>query len=722
VINLKPRIVKTIIIAAIASIAVVAVHSLEFLQRNEWIAYDQFVAAMRRDTPAPEEVVVILVDDASLQFMDPLVGRWPWPRSVFGDVIDYIAMGDPQSIIFDVLFVERQLESSASSLNNDQRLVDATATAGNVIHAMQFIRDNADEFNRQALNPVLPSQLVERHKITDPSSGATNKPFSIKLPAYNNFLVPIEGLSQNAAALGVVAVESDPDGILRRTPLLFRYQNALFPSLSLAPLTGQGQSAIEYGDDYITVAGTKVPLDNKGRYLVNFYPTMNTFSMSGVLSSITALNNGNVENIMIHPDEFRGKHVFIGSSAVGLHDLKTTSLGSKQPGVYLQASVLANLLHHEVLSPPRTMTTWLSILLASLITALGVLFLKQNLLKVSWPVAVAAFLGIWCYWQFANNQVVAVVQPLMAVVLSGTLAFTYLLFTEGREKNKIRKMFSQYVSPAALSAMIDNYGEYKNADTGSKEIVTMLFSDIRGFTSLSESLPAEKVVEMLNFYFSNMTTAVLEHHGTIDKFIGDAIMATWGAPIKSDTHANDAVRAGLAMIEKLHIVNQWLEQHDLQPIDIGIGIHTGEVILGSIGSEQKADYTVIGDNVNLASRLEGATKTYGCRLILSEKTYERLSDLPCVPIDMIRVKGKQQPVKIFTPLSLFSKDQPDVEVAKTIEQAFDAYLKQDWEDAIARFSAFPNRRLGELYVNRCRQFKAKPPPADWDGVYTMENK
>lgn len=719
-INLKPRIVKTLIIAAIASIVVVAVHSLDFFQRNEWIAYDQFVAAKRRDTPPPEEVVVILVDDASLQFMDPLVGRWPWPRSVFGDVIDYIAMGDPQSIIFDVLFVERQLDSSASSHTNDQRLIDATATAGKVIHAMQFIRDSADEFNSQSLNPDLPSQLVERNKITGPNFDANT--VSIKLPAYNNFLIPIDGLSQNAASLGVVSVESDPDGILRRTPLLFRYQNALFPALSLAPLLDRRQPAIEYGDGYLSVADTNVPLDNKGRYLVNFYPTMNTFSMSGVLSSIAALNNGNVENILIHPDEFRGKHVFIGSSAVGLHDLKTTPLGGKQPGVYLQASVLANLIHHEVLLPPRITMTWLSILLASLITALGVLYLRPNLLKVSWPVAVIAILGIWCYWQFANNQVVAVVQPLMAVVLSGTLAFIYLLFTEGREKNKIRKMFSQYVSPAALSAMIDNYGEYKNVDTGSKETVTMLFSDIRGFTALSETLPAEKVVEMLNFYFSNMTTAVLENHGTIDKFIGDAIMATWGAPIKSDTHANDAVRAGLAMIEKLHIVNQWLEQHDLQPIDIGIGIHTGEVILGSIGSEQKADYTVIGDNVNLASRLEGATKTYGCRMILSEKTYERLSDLHCVPIDMIRVKGKQQPVKIFTPLSLLSEDQPDIEVAKTMGQAFDAYLSQNWEDAIARFSAFPNRRLGKLYVNRCRQFQDKPPPADWDGVYTMENK
>jgi adenylate cyclase len=176
------------------------------------------------------------------------------------------------------------------------------------------------------------------------------------------------------------------------------------------------------------------------------------------------------------------------------------------------------------------------------------------------------------------------------------------------------------------------------------------------------------------------------------------------------------------MIEKLETVNQWLQQHDLQPIDVGIGIHTGEVILGSIGSEQKADYTVIGDNVNLASRLEGATKTYGCRLILSEKTYELLSDLPCVPIDMIRVKGKQQPVTIFTPLKVFSEGQPDADVAQKIRQAFNAYLQQYWEDAIAQFSSLPNRHLGELYVNRCRQFKDRPPPLDWDGVYTMESK
>lgn len=725
--NIKQRFIAVVTITLVVTFIVISAHSLDVLQRNEWIAYDQLLSTKRTSTPAPDDIIVVLIDDASLQFMDPLVGRWPWPRSVFADVIDYISLGNPQTITFDMLFVERQFESNSPDESGDRRLISSTATVGNVIHAMQFINDSQDEVNTLILNKTLPDVIVNRNNI--PVSLNTNKNSTdfADWKVYNNFLTPIDGLYQNALATGVVSVEPDPDGILRRTSLLFRYQSSVFPALSIAPLAQQYKNRTIVSNNIFSLGNANIPMDRNGNFLVNFYPRFHTFSMSGVLSSIAALNQGDVENIIIHPEEFQGKYVFIGSSAVGLHDLKTTPLGNKQPGVFLHASVLANVLHNDFLLPPHGVTTWLAVLLASLATVLGVLYIKHNIMMAISPLLTTTVVAGWCYWQFSHNQVVAIVQPLLAIALSWTLTYTYLLFTEGREKNKIRKMFSQYVSPAALSAMIDNYDDYKHAGIGSKENVTMLFSDIRNFTSLSETLPPEKVVEMLNHFFSNMTLAILEHNGTIDKFIGDSIMATWGAPIKSGTHATDAVLAALTMIEKLRTVNQWLEQHQLDAIDIGIGVHTGEVILGSIGSDQKADYTVIGDNVNLASRLEGATKIYGCPLLLSEKTYELLEDVPCAMIDIIRVKGKKRPVKIYTPLSQFIKDrQPgredDPEILRNMQQAFNAYVHQSWEHAISLFRLVPNRRLGELYIARCEQFMCNPPPPDWDGVYTLENK
>jgi adenylate cyclase len=303
-----------------------------------------------------------------------------------------------------------------------------------------------------------------------------------------------------------------------------------------------------------------------------------------------------------------------------------------------------------------------------------------------------------------------------------------LLFTEEKEKNKIRKMFSQYVSPAALTAMVDDFENYAKAGNGSKETITVLFSDVRGFTSLSENLPPEQVVEILNFYFTKMTEAVHNHHGTIDKFIGDAIMAVWGAPIKSDTHAIDAVNAAKEMMEKLKEVNAWLDEQNLPPLRIGIGVNTGEAVIGSVGSEQKADYTVIGDTVNLASRLEGVTKQYDCEIIVSESTKKALNDrVPCHVVDMIKVKGKEQAIKIYSPI-LAEKEESQVALTKTYElhclselshEAFSHYLNKRWDLAISAYRKIPNENLRKKFINRCEQFREAPPPQDWDGATTL---
>jgi adenylate cyclase len=293
---------------------------------------------------------------------------------------------------------------------------------------------------------------------------------------------------------------------------------------------------------------------------------------------------------------------------------------------------------------------------------------------------------------------------------------------------KVRKMFSRYVSPAALTVMVDQYADYRSAGSGSKETVSILFSDIRGFTSLSEHADAEVVVKILNHYLGNMTEVILKKNGTIDKFIGDAIMAIWGAPIKSETYSADAVNAALEMLEKLNDVNAWLLDQGLFPLDIGIGINTGEVILGSIGSEQKADYTVIGDNVNLAARLEGITKTYSCKIIIAESTCQQAGDqIPCALVDMVRVKGKEKPIKIFTPVralpDLKSLPLDDaLRIADLSRQAFDQYLERHWDAAINLYLQFPPCPLRTLHLERCADYKVTPPPLDWDGAYTMTSK
>ena len=713
ILSRKHRLLHALLIAVLSSALLEAASGTTWLQRIEWISFDWRMQHLGAHRPAPENIALVLVDDASLQYMDRLVGRWPWPRSVFADLIDFINLGEPRAIIFDMLFVEHQ--QGAEGAAHDRRLMDATREAGRVFHAMQLMEDNMDEGNPKAVDPPLPDNLRNRF-------GFHGQPAASR---YNNYLIPIDGLYQAAAGLGMVSVEPDADNVLRRSRLVSSYQGALFPALSLAPLLQPGLvPEVRLANGRISRDGRPVPLAADGSYLVNMYRGFDTYSASGLLDSIAALHAGDIDKMMLDPAAFAGKYVFIGASAVGLHDLKTTALGKPVPGVNFHASVLGNMLAGDFLLPPDRATTHLAILVLALAAALGILLTRRLWLQLSLPLALAAaYVGTSC-WLFAHNQVWELVAPLAALALCAVSAYAFLLFTEGREKAKIRRMFSQYVSPAALAMMTDQFEEYTAVGAGHKETVSVLFADIRGFTSLSENNAPEAIVQMLNHYFAAMTEAIHRHHGTIDKFIGDAIMAVWGAPIKSATHADDAVRAALEMRQQLIGINAWLAQRGGAPIDIGIGINSGEVVMGSIGSALKADYTVIGDNVNLASRLEGLTKIYDCPILVSESTlYAMTQPVPARIVDMVRVKGKQHPIKIYAPITAGGvSDAQARQISDRSAAAFAAYLARDWERAIAGFRELPDDPLCQALIQRCRDYQHHDPGADWDGVHTLNIK
>ena len=719
--RLKPLLLITIFVAAIAS----AVQYFNIAERLEYIAYDWQLTLARQNKTPPEDIKIVLVDEASLQAMDPIVGRWPWPRSVFADVIDFLAKGEPKAIIFDILFSET--ESAGQGNSSDARLIEATANAGMVYQAMSLMEDNAIANEASA---QLPAEMTRysaspaRNPV--PQTAAPNwfDPQATKGHWYNNFLLPFDGLYQAAAGVGVVTAEPDADGVLRRMIPYFEYQDHSFPALSTAPLTGTTTGAD---------SSRPIPLTAQGELLVNQYP-FESYSMSALLAAKAKLDSGEVENLPLFPDEFKDKYVFLGANAIGLHDLKTTPLINKAPGVYMHASVLGNFLQNDFLTPPNALTTYISIILATLLTALVVLTANRLLLQFALPLVIAGAYVALAVWQFQQNHVMVIVTPGLGIMLAWALGYSFLLFTEEKEKNKIRKMFSQYVSPAALTAMVDNYENYAQAGNGSKEVITVLFSDVRGFTTLSETLPPEQVVEILNYYFTKMTEAVHNHNGTIDKFIGDAIMAIWGAPIHSDTHAIDAVNAAMEMMQKLKDVNAWLEEKNLPPLKIGIGVNTGDAILGSVGSEQKADYTVIGDTVNLASRLEGVTKQYDCDIIVSDSTKNALKDrVPCQVIDMIKVKGKTQAIKIYSPIIAQDETQTETQSActKTYElhclselshEAFSHYVNKRWDLAINAYRKIPNENLRQKFIHRCESFRTSPPPQDWDGSTTLAVK
>ena len=733
--NQSKLIIRPIAIITLVTLVVSLLYQSNAFKTMEGIMYDWRMEHSRKAININEDVAVILIDDASLQAMDNYAGRWPWPRFVYADLLEFLSFAEPKGVLFDITFTEKHRVNKNESINaDDLELVQATSASPFAYHATRFVKDElaSDESKNTILDQNLPEGFENRHAIEKRATENKPSPTNIlntQSPANNNFYLPFPELLQSSHGIGVVEVQTDNDSVLRRGRLFHNYQNNHYPSLSTTAFFDQAKiTNINRIDNTIFLDDIAIPVDENEKMLVNYYGNYNTYSFSGLIASLQSIHAGDVENLLVNPEELTGKYIFVGGSAAGLNDLKNTPMDARLPGVFIHASILSNILDNDFLTPENAKLTYFLIFIFSVLTALSVLFLKNVLLQNGIPIAAGVSFAWFCFYQFDHNIVINVVSPLSALGFSWVLSFTAMVLMEGREKRKFKRMMSQYLSPAVLTTLVDNQEDFAKAEVGSKENITMLFSDIRSFTNMSEKLSAERVVELLNYYFSSMTDSIFEHEGTIDKFIGDAIMAFWGAPIKTDNHADKATQSALNMIDRLEEVNEWIISNDLEPIKIGIGVHTGDAILGNIGSENKLDYTIIGDNVNLASRIEGLTKQYGVSLLITEDTFHRLqTEIPCLIVDLVRVKGKKIPIKVLLPLGTRENNSEEafqaiLERAEKSDQAFQLYLEQKWDEAINILRTLPNEPVHQILIERCENYRQNPPSKDWDGVFTMTSK
>jgi len=593
---------------------------------------------------------------------------------------------------------------------------------------VQLVRDDEDDYNRTLLGRPLPDDFVARFALPRIGAGGDH--------GNNNYYLPFPELVEASRGVGVVEFSPDRDGVYRRTRLIRHYGEAAFPTLSLAglldryePLGERPGELLLQGKDGTT---RQVPLLADENYLIKMYQEFPIYSMSGLLASMQRLLQGELSDLPLDPALFADKVVYVGASAVGVEDLKTTALGRLAPGVLLHASIYANIIQNDFL---RTLPHWgdvaITAVLALIVAALVLLNARPGV-QTGGPLLLLLLFLPAIQFAYSQNLVLTVATPLFAMGCSWIGAYAWVSATEGRDKRKIRRMLGQYVSPAILESVVDrSKAGVLRAEVGSRENLTILFSDIRGFTSLSESLPAEQVVELLNGYFSVMVDIIFQRQGTLDKFIGDAIMAFWGAPLKADDHPLRGVLAALEMRDGLVQYNAELVERGLRPLAIGIGLHTGEMILGNIGSEKKLDYTVIGDNVNLGSRLEGLTKAYGCSVIISETVEVAVREtILCRMVDNVRVKGKKLPVRIYEPLALPESESEVLEALAHLKQltdaAFERYLERDWEGAKKGYGDVlaqrPGDALATLFIERCTHYQQEEPPAEWDGVFTLLTK
>ena len=675
--------------------------------------------------------VIVDIDEKSLARF----GQWPWPRYRVALLMEAIRAHQPGTIALDIIFAEPDRTSLAriqktlkrdlhfdldlgntpqGLLDNDQILTNALKRSPTTLSF--FLSIDQNESSDSSDNTIAPLHLPIIQ-----SPGAPN-PFDILLGS-ENAVEPLPSFNQAAQHSGFTNTVPDQDGILRRTPLLMAMGEKIYPSLALAALLTAlhdpplALKVTAGGIESLRLGTTTIPLDRNGRLLLHYRGPQRTFPY---FSAADVLDG------KIPAKTFTGRIVFIGSSAAGLKDIRNTPLDPVYPGMEAQATVADTILAGDFLLRPD----WAPGLELSLVLLAGCLTtLLITFASVRWilPIVLLVLTGLWLGGLYLFGHFHLSISPLVPMI---TIGSTFAMLTvmkfrlEERDKRFLRSAFSRYVAPTVVDQITSVPESLSLA--GEEKEMSILFTDLKGFTTMSEKLEPTQVTELLRDYFTPMTHIIIEHQGTVDKFIGDAMMAFWNAPLDVPDHRTQAVKAALAMTLALKKLNVTVIEPQFGfPIGMGIGVHAGQVRVGNMGSEDLFDYTVIGDNVNLASRLEGLTRIYGVDMVMSEALAGSCPEgTVVIELDRVQVKGKKKAVTIFT---VYEADHVLARLAERFHEGLNLYRQREFTRAEGVFSELAtetpdNNLLFTLYHERCLNAIKQPPPSDWDGVFKLYTK
>lgn len=689
-------------------------------------------------------VRIVDIDEASLK----KYGQWPWPRTLLAELVDKLRAAGAGVIAFDIIFAEEdrlsppKIAQDNPNLPSDIRAALAAQPPNEKVFAQAIA--NARVVLGQSSVRVA-SDSAEDRPVPDASFGARGgdpKPYLQQFPALVQNLPELE---EAAAGRGVFSLSSDPDGVYRRVPLVVLVGDKVRLALSAEMLrVATGGNAFQFrvneaGIDGL-ILGRLFPenADNLIRTTRNgrVWPYFTAIEDVGRYVPASAVLEGTAD-----PAKLRGNLIFVGTSAIGLEDYRATPMAATMPGVEIHAQVVESILSRQMLVRPNyAITMELSALLA---IGLVIIYLVPRMGAV-WALVLAAGLQVL----FAGGSVYAFTQHRLLIDATFPVAATALMFValatanyirEEQQRQQIRGAFGQYISPDLVEQLSED--PERMVLGGETKELTLLFSDVRGFTGISEQYMdnPQGLTSLMNRFLTVLSAPVLEYKGTIDKYMGDAIMAFWNAPIEAEDHALRGCRAALGMIAELNALNAKRREEAppgkvVAPIRVGIGINTGQCVVGNMGSELRFDYTALGDTVNIASRLEGQSKPYGLPIVIGENTAKLVrNSLAVIEIDLIRVKGKQRPERMFALLGdeELAGKSAFTEMVKTNLAMVEAYRTRAWKKArtaknelaqLGRKSGVDLSEYLKLYEARIAEFQKNPPPRGWDGVYTATSK
>ena len=741
-----PRIAITLIPLLFALMHASGVLPMGVLQRLDNIIYDARLRATMPQT-IDERIVIVDIDEKSLAE----VGRWPWSRNRLADLVNELFERQKTALLgFDLVFAEEDDSSGlkrlkllaqnelrdqagfTEKLSQMQTSLDYDALFAKAIENRPVVMGYYMTSDRDGrVSGVLPAPVMG-------SESLRGRP--IKFTSWNGFGANIEPLAKAAPVAGFFNAITEGDGVVRSIPLLAEYKSQYYESLSLAMfrmLTGSPKVAPGFPQEkfssrnyqglesiLLSQAGKTlaIPVDHRVATLVPFR------GQGGVNGgSFRYISAADLLAKRIAPEQLKGKIVLLGTTAPGLLDLRVTPVGDTYPGVETHANVISGLLDGKVFVKPDYAVGFevVVLILSGMLLAFVLPLLSAPKAVATSVVVVGALVGLnfWLYLSF--GLVLPLASALVMAMTAYVLNMSYGYFVESKSKRDLANLFGTYVPPELVDEMVKDPASYSMKAT-TKEL-TVMFCDMRGFTQMSETMEPTQLQALLNTVFSRLTDQIRSNRGTIDKYMGDCVMAFWGAPVDTPDHASLAVKTAFDMAHAIRNLNEEHRSKGLPEIGVGIGLNTGTMCVGDMGSSIRRSYTVIGDSVNLGSRLEGLSKTYGVDIVVSESTRQLALDFAWQELDRVRVKGKDNAIAIFWPVAPLNRMTPyNTAELKTWAMALKAYRMQDWDQCdvqllnLQRMNA--NKYLYQLYAERVASMRLLPFDPEWDGVTNFQTK